>query len=74
MPKISVIIPVYNSEETVAETLESVLAQTYRDLEVIVVNDGIVNVVDVVVGIVLGVSVIVVVVIIGLRSGVFIVY
>ena len=40
MPKISVIIPVYNSEKTVAETLESVLAQTYRDLEVIVVDDG----------------------------------
>ncbi|MTJ10462.1 glycosyltransferase family 2 protein [Anabaena sp. UHCC 0204] len=40
MPKISVIIPVYNSEKTVAETLESVLAQTYGDLEVIIVDDG----------------------------------
>ncbi|WP_071188886.1 glycosyltransferase family A protein [Trichormus sp. NMC-1] len=40
MPKISVIIPVYNSEKTVAETLDSVLAQTYGDLEVIIVDDG----------------------------------
>ncbi|WP_413172287.1 glycosyltransferase family 2 protein [Anabaena azotica] len=40
MPKISVIIPVYNSESSVAETLESVLEQTYRDLEIIIVDDG----------------------------------
>ncbi|AFZ58640.1 glycosyltransferase family 2 protein [Anabaena cylindrica FACHB-243] len=40
MPKISVIIPVYNSEKTVAETLESVLAQTYGNLEIIIVDDG----------------------------------
>ncbi|MBD2666007.1 glucosyltransferase [Richelia sinica FACHB-800] len=40
MPKISVVIPVYNSEKSVAETLASVIAQTYRDLEIIIVDDG----------------------------------
>jgi glycosyltransferase involved in cell wall biosynthesis len=40
MPKVSVIIPVYNSEVSVAETLSSVIAQTYRDLEIIIVDDG----------------------------------
>lgn len=37
---ISVIIPVYNLISFVGKTLESVFAQTYRDLEVIVVDDG----------------------------------
>ncbi|MBU7583569.1 MAG: glycosyltransferase [Nostoc sp. TH1S01] len=37
---LSVIIPVYNSESSVAETLHSVLAQTYRDFEIIIVDDG----------------------------------
>lgn len=40
MPKLSVIIPVYNSEASVAKTLESVLAQTYHDFEIVIVDDG----------------------------------
>ncbi len=40
MPKISVIIPVYNAEETIKETLESVLSQTFSQFEIIVINDG----------------------------------
>ncbi|MGB2806276.1 MAG: glycosyltransferase family 2 protein [Sedimentisphaerales bacterium] len=40
MPKISVIIPTYNSNGLVKETLCSVLAQTESDLEIIVVDDG----------------------------------
>ncbi len=40
IPKISVIIPVYNSEVSIKKTLESVLAQTYRDFEIIIVDDG----------------------------------
>ncbi len=40
MPKVSVIIPVYNSEKTISEALDSVAAQTYAGYEVIVVNDG----------------------------------
>ena len=39
-PKVSVIIPAYNVAPYIAETLASVLAQTYRSWEAIVVNDG----------------------------------
>jgi glycosyltransferase involved in cell wall biosynthesis len=40
MPLISVIIPVYNGEKTIRETIESVLNQTEPDFELIVINDG----------------------------------
>jgi glycosyltransferase involved in cell wall biosynthesis len=40
MPLISVVIPVYNGEKTIRETIESVLNQTFWDLELIVINDG----------------------------------
>jgi len=40
VPKISVIIPSYKTAHLIAECLDSVLAQTYKDFEVIVVNDG----------------------------------
>lgn len=39
-PKISVIVPVYNVEKFLHEALESVLAQTLREIEIICVNDG----------------------------------
>ena len=40
MPKVSVVIPVYNGARTIGRALESVFAQTFRDFEIIVVNDG----------------------------------
>lgn len=40
MPKVSVIIPVYNTEDYLKECLSSVLNQTFDDFEVICVNDG----------------------------------
>jgi glycosyltransferase involved in cell wall biosynthesis len=39
-PMFSLIVPVYNLEEYIADCLESILAQTYPDFEVIVINDG----------------------------------
>lgn len=39
-PKISIIIPSYNYANFIGETLESVFSQTYKDFEVIVVDDG----------------------------------
>lgn len=39
-PKISVIIPIYNGAKTIQETIESVLAQTFSDLEIVAIDDG----------------------------------
>ena len=39
-PKVSVVIPTYNRANRVGSTIDSVLAQTFSDLEVIVVDDG----------------------------------
>ena len=38
--KISVIIPIYNVEQYLRQCIESVLSQSYNDIEVILVNDG----------------------------------
>lgn len=40
MPKVSVIVPVYNVEKYLARCLDSLVAQTLEDLEIICVNDG----------------------------------
>ena len=39
-PLVSIIIPVYNGENYVSEAIDSALAQTYNNVEIIVVNDG----------------------------------
>ncbi len=39
-PKVRVVIPVYNRADRIAKAVKSVTAQTYRDLEVIVADDG----------------------------------
>lgn len=39
-PRIAVVIPLYNHAETVGETIDSILAQTYQPQEIIVVDDG----------------------------------
>lgn len=38
-PLVSAVIPAYNSEETIARALDSALAQTYRPMEIVVVDD-----------------------------------
>ncbi|HSZ22548.1 MAG TPA: glycosyltransferase family A protein, partial [Candidatus Sulfotelmatobacter sp.] len=40
MPLVSVVVPVYNAERTLTATLDSALAQDFRDFEIVVVNDG----------------------------------
>lgn len=40
MPKLSIIVPIYNVEKYLARCIESLLEQTYRDYELILINDG----------------------------------
>lgn len=40
MPKVSVVVPVFNGEKYIAAAIESVLDQNYKDFEIIVVDDG----------------------------------
>ncbi|MGF1459659.1 MAG: glycosyltransferase family 2 protein [Leptolyngbyaceae cyanobacterium] len=40
MASVSIVIPTYNAEKTIADTVGAVLAQTFSDFEVIVINDG----------------------------------
>jgi glycosyltransferase involved in cell wall biosynthesis len=40
LPQVTVLIPVYNAERYLLETLRSVSAQTFRDIEILVVDDG----------------------------------
>lgn len=40
MAKVSIVIPVYNHAKELPETLESIFSQSFKDFEIIVVNDG----------------------------------
>ena len=39
-PKVSIIIPVYNGSDYLEEAIESAISQDYKNIEIIVVNDG----------------------------------
>lgn len=40
MPKVSVVMPVYNAEQYLAEAIDSILEQTFTDFEFIIIDDG----------------------------------
>ena len=40
MPKVSIILPVYNGEKTLAASLKSIANQTYRDFETLIVDNN----------------------------------
>lgn len=40
MPQVSVILPVFNAEKYICESIKSILAQTFIDFELIIINDG----------------------------------
>ena len=40
MYKVSILIPVYNMEKYLSKCLESILLQTYKNIEIIIINDG----------------------------------
>ena len=40
MPKVSIIVPVYNVENYIEKCLDSLINQTLKDIEIIIVNDG----------------------------------
>lgn len=40
MPELSVIVPVYNTEKYLRKAIDSLLNQTYKDIEVLLINDG----------------------------------
>ena len=40
MPKVSIIVPVYNTESYLRKCLDSIINQTLKDIEIVCVNDG----------------------------------
>ena len=40
MPSVSIIVPVYNAEKTIERCVNSILNQTYKDFELLLLDDG----------------------------------
>ena len=40
MPTVSIIIPIYNAEKYLKKCISSVISQSYKDIEIILINDG----------------------------------
>lgn len=39
-PKVSIVIPTFNSEKTIKKTLETIINQTYQNIEIIISDNG----------------------------------
>ena len=39
-PLVTVLMPVYNAEKYLSEAIDSILAQTYKNIEFLIINDG----------------------------------
>ena len=39
-PLVTVLMPVYNAEKYLSEAIDSILAQTYKNFEFLIINDG----------------------------------
>jgi glycosyltransferase involved in cell wall biosynthesis len=39
-PKVSIIIPVYNGSNYLRKAIDSALSQTYKNIEILIINDG----------------------------------
>ena len=40
MPKVSILMPVYNAEQYLSQALDSIVSQSFEDWELILINDG----------------------------------
>ena len=40
MPKVSILVPIYNVEKYLRDCLDSLINQTFSDIEIICINDG----------------------------------
>ena len=40
LPEVSIVVPIYNGAVYLAETINSLLAQTFRDFEILAIDDG----------------------------------
>ena len=40
MPRVTIVVPAYNAERYLKSTLESAITQTFRDIDIVVIDDG----------------------------------
>ena len=40
MNKVSIVVPIYNAQKTLETCIESLIGQTYKNIEIILINDG----------------------------------
>ena len=40
MPRVTIVVPAYNAERYLKQTLESAITHTFRDIDIVVIDDG----------------------------------